>query len=583
MLGICADVTDRRQAEQERARLLQDEQLARAKAEAAEAEAEAARRRATFLARASAVLASSLDYETTLQQVARLAVPDVADGCAVDLFTDDGSVQRVAVAARDPAGEALGWELWRRYPHRADHPVQRGIRGGRPFLAGEITEGALRAVAHDERHLELLRQAELRSAVTVPLHARGRILGAIVFVLTSASDRRYTAADLPFAEELARLAAIAIDNARLYRQAEAASRAKDEFLAMLAHELRTPLAAITSAMAILDRVPTDADPAVRSRAIVRRQTEHLGRLMDDLLDVARVTMGKIVLARRPVDLADTVERCVALLASAGRLQQHQLEVRVEPVWVDGDPVRLEQIVLNLVGNALKYTPAGGTVRVAAAAEDESAVLRVADTGIGIAAELLPRIFDLFTQGDRGLERSQGGLGIGLTLVKRLVEQHGGRVEARSAGAGHGAEFTVRLRRIEAAPGGEAVAVAPGAPMVPRRVLVVEDHADAREALRTMLEVAGHEVYEAEAGVAGVDAALRVRPDVAIVDIGLPGMDGYAVARRLRADADWPMRLIALSGYGQAEDRQRSADAGFDAHIVKPVDPDVLLRIIAGSG
>jgi CheY-like chemotaxis protein len=294
-------------------------------------------------------------------------------------------------------------------------------------------------------------------------------------------------------------------------------------------------------------------------------------------------MGKIVLARRPVDLADTVERCVALLACAGRLQQHRLEVRVEPVWVDGDPVRLEQIVLNLLGNALKYTPAGGTVRVAAAAEGESAVLRVADTGIGIAAELLPRIFDLFTQGDRGLERSQSGLGIGLTLVKRLVEQHGGSVEARSAGAGHGAEFTVRLRRIEAAAGGEAVAVAPGAPRVPRRVLVVEDHADAREALRMMLEVAGHEVYEAEAGVTGVDAALRVRPDVAIVDIGLPGMDGYAVARRLRADADWPMRLIALSGYGQAEDRQRSADAGFDAHIVKPVDPDVLLRLIAGSG
>jgi two-component system CheB/CheR fusion protein len=373
------------------------------------------------------------------------------------------------------------------------------------------------------------------------------------------------------------------ERARLLETEQAASRAKDEFLAMLAHELRNPLAAITSSIAILDRIGAQDDMAVRSRAIIRRQTDHLTRMMEDLLDVARVTMGKIVLALQPLDLGAAVERGVGLLTSAGRLEHHRVEVRTEPVWIAGDPVRIEQVILNLVGNAAKYTPAGGGIRITVQAEGEAAVLTVADTGIGIAPELLPRIFELFTQGERGLERAQGGLGIGLTLVKRLVEQHGGEVTAVSEGVGRGARFVVRLSRIPApaTPPPEPV-VATERPAGRRRILVIEDNADARESLRTVLELAGHEVYEADSGPSGIDTALQLRPDVTFVDIGLPGVDGYEVARRLRASAETRLRLVALSGYGQPDDRRRADEAGFDAHLVKPVHPAVLLRVIAGQ-
>jgi signal transduction histidine kinase len=362
-------------------------------------------------------------------------------------------------------------------------------------------------------------------------------------------------------------------------EAEAASRAKDQFLAMMSHELRNPLNVIAAGMSILGEARMD-DGRARTRHLVERQVRHLSRLLDDLLDISRVTSGKIVLNCGPVDLGATVESCFATLTAADALGQHTWQKSIDSVWVNADETRLEQIVTNLVGNAMKFTPAGGTISIRVMAGDHEAVLCVEDSGIGIGAELLPRVFDLFVQGDRSVARSAGGLGLGLTLVRRLAELHGGSASAASEGAGCGASFTVRLPRV-AAP-----ARAPAAAWRPeradrKRILVVEDNADGREMLRTMLELQGHDVHEAAEGESAIVRAAELRPDVAIIDIGLPGMDGYAVAARIRASEKEPgeIQLIALTGYGTEQDRRRAAAAGFDAHLTKPVEPDRLRRLL----
>jgi signal transduction histidine kinase/ActR/RegA family two-component response regulator len=375
---------------------------------------------------------------------------------------------------------------------------------------------------------------------------------------------------------------------RQREEAEANNRAKDEFLAMLGHELRNPLHAIAGAAAVLERVSHAGQPAARASDIIGRQTRHLTGLVDDLLDVARVTTGKIILNRQPIDAAAAVGRAVDMLRDGGRLSAHRVEVQVEPVFVLADPTRLEQIMANLLENAVKYTPANGLISVRLRrriAEDgvPEAVIEVADSGSGIAPELLPKIFELFTQGERTLDRAQGGLGLGLALVRRLAQLHGGSVTADSAGIGRGACFTVCLPAIDPA-AAPAEPVAPDAAATSRRVLIVEDNPDGRETLRMLLALNGHSVLEAGDGLAGVEAALAERPDAVVVDIGLPGIDGYEVARRIRADARTrTMRLIAASGYGQPEDRQRALQAGFDAFLVKPVQPDDLERQLEASG
>lgn len=361
--------------------------------------------------------------------------------------------------------------------------------------------------------------------------------------------------------------------------AETANRGKDQFIAMLSHELRNPLNAISMAVFIMQEgKKMDAETARWADAI-QRQTEHLTHIIDDLLDVTRVTTGKMTLARRPVDLGETVRRCVNALSSNGQLEQRQLDVQTAPLWVNGDPTRLEQIFSNLLNNAVKYTPPDGRLRVSMHAEAGQARVRIEDNGIGITPELLPRVFDLFTQGEQGLDRSHGGLGVGLALVRRLAQLHGGDADAYSAGPDRGSTFTVRLPCIEipaVTPSRHARPIERSSD--PRRVLVVEDNADSRRALRAVLEIAGHEVSEAEEGLAAVETARRLPPDVALVDIGLPGIDGYEVARRLKDDHA-AIRLIAVTGYGTQEDRQRARDAGFDAHLVKPVDPERLIQVI----
>jgi PAS domain S-box-containing protein len=361
--------------------------------------------------------------------------------------------------------------------------------------------------------------------------------------------------------------------------AEAASRAKDEFIAMLSHELRNPLGAISAAISLLNKTEPAVGVAGRAREVIARQTEHLNRLIEDLLEVTRSSLGKITLVRSEIDVGETVRRCLITLVA--KLESHALTVEAEPVWICADSARIEQIVMNLLSNAVKFTPSGGAIRVEVRRENNEAVLRVADSGEGIAPEFLPLVFDLFAQGETNIDRPAGGLGVGLTLVRRLVELHGGRVEAASPGLGKGTVFTVRLPALAEEPKGRARAAEAPASGAKKRILIVEDDDDNREMMRILLEASGHEVHDAADGASGVEKAARLEPEIVLVDIGLPGLDGYEVARRIRAALKDRPRLIALSGYGQPEDKRRASAAGFDDHLVKPADPVRLASILAG--
>jgi signal transduction histidine kinase/CheY-like chemotaxis protein len=365
---------------------------------------------------------------------------------------------------------------------------------------------------------------------------------------------------------------------------------RDQFLAMLGHELRNPLAAISTATELLLRDPSEPE---RPAAVIARQTRKLGRLVDDLLEVSRVESGKIALQRAVLDLRAVAERSAEAMAPRAEGAGLQLEalLATEPLPVDGDPVRLEQIAGNLLGNAVKYTPAGGLVTIAAERAGGTAVLRVTDTGVGIAPELLDRIFEPFAQATTTLDRSQGGLGLGLALVRGLVELHGGTVRARSEGTGRGAEVEVRLplaaataaEAATASTTGPATGVEAEAGSARRHVLVVEDNADNRDTLVMLLESFGHDVVTAVDGPSGVRVAAEARPEVAIVDIGLPGFDGYEVARQLRDLLGHDVTLVALTGYGQAEDRARARVAGFDVHLTKPADVATVAAVVEHAG
>jgi PAS domain S-box-containing protein len=373
----------------------------------------------------------------------------------------------------------------------------------------------------------------------------------------------------------------------LHQQAAALLRAdqeKDEFLAVLAHELRNPLAPIAYALHLLDEKTLSESAHQHTRRIVERQVGRLSRLIDDLLDVSRIRTGKVELRRTQVTLSSVVGHTVDVIRPILEERGHALAVSLpeEPVWLEVDVARLEQVLTNLLNNAAKFTEDGGRIALSAERRAHEVVLRVSDTGVGIPPELLPRIFDLFIQGDRSLDRSRDGLGIGLTLSRRLVELHGGTLEAHSEGLGKGSEFAVHLPILLTAvsPTEAAAGAAPRRRAL--RVLVVEDSEDTAEMMQALLEIDGHQVQTAGSGPAALEVAAATRPDVVLLDIGLPGLDGYQVAQRLRADPVLrDVALIAASGYGQEADRQRSREAGFDRHLVKPLDPHELREILAG--
>jgi PAS domain S-box-containing protein len=368
------------------------------------------------------------------------------------------------------------------------------------------------------------------------------------------------------------------------QQLQEASRRKDEFLAMLAHELRNPLAAISNATHVLNQISSSGDQSANLRNIIGRQTKLLTRMVDDLLDVSRITRGTVQLRKETVDLTALVHRAVEAVRSQVEKQRLHLEVQGlgGPIWLEADPARIEQMITNLLSNAVKYTGAGGKISVSVQREGDQAVVNVRDSGIGIAPDLLPRVFDLFRQADRTLDRTQGGLGIGLTLVRRLAELHGGTVSAFSAGPGQGSEFVIRLpTQTHSTPPAQGISPPPERPRQLLHILVVEDNPDAAQSLAMMLRLWGHEVRVARDGPAGLAALQKERPEVVFLDIGLPGMDGYEVARRIREQPGMSQLLIiAVTGYGREQDQRRSHEAGFDAHMVKPVTPEAFQQVLA---
>jgi PAS domain S-box-containing protein len=360
------------------------------------------------------------------------------------------------------------------------------------------------------------------------------------------------------------------------------NRRKDEFLAMLSHEIRNPLTPIVNAVRLLRHDKFDDPVQQQATMMIERQVGHLTRLVDELLEVSRITTGTMRLQQEAIDLRGVVDR--ALEAVRPATSQRQLDISVElpsePVWVHADPTRMEQVAVNLLTNAGKYSSERGRIWVSLKQAGDQAFLRVRDAGIGIAPELLPRVFELFTQAEKSLDRSEGGLGVGLAVVQKVVEMHGGSVDAFSAGLGHGSEFVVRLPLVSP-PTGEPIAPSHSERVVESlRVLVIDDNEDAADSMAILLKQPGHEVRTAYSGTTALEAALSFRPDVILLDLGLPEIDGYEVARRLRQDPDLrKARIIAVSGYGQETDFQRSQQAGFDDHLVKPVDPEKLLQVV----
>ncbi|HEV2950319.1 MAG TPA: ATP-binding protein [Gemmataceae bacterium] len=378
---------------------------------------------------------------------------------------------------------------------------------------------------------------------------------------------------------------------QLQQQADAlkeADRRKNEFLAMLSHELRSPLAPMRTALQILKLKGPQDPELIWTRDVIARQVEQMTRMVDDLLDISRITRGLIQLQKEPVELAVVVERAVEMARPLIDARKHQLTVVLSPpapVWLNADSVRLVQAITNLLHNSAKYTDEGGQIELTARREGDDVVIKVRDNGVGISSELLPRVFEPFTQDERALDRSQGGLGIGLALVKSLTELHGGKVQAFSAGQGQGSEFLLQLPAMkEAPPPASQLEQESHVSASSRKILVVDDSLDGARSLSMLLEILGHEVRTVHDGPMALAEAEKFLPEVVLMDIGLPGMDGFEVARRMRQDHGMKdTTLVAITGYGQDEDRRRSHEAGFDAHLVKPIDPKDLNHLLASFG
>lgn len=542
---------------------------------------------ARFLGEASRRLSATLDFNQTLETVMDLAVPFLGDICAVDLIDDHGTLRRAVVRMPDAAIQATMESGVGPPPYETqrDVGVPSVVRTGRSEIVENVTDEWFAEIGAGPRLIGAMKAAGILSIVTVPLKVRDRIIGAISFARMK-PDRSYTQADLVFAEDLGGRCALAIDNAGLFRQVEQMNSSKDEFIAMLGHELRNPLAAISNAlMAVEGRHGKEATPFHQVKDEMRRQVTLVSRFVDDLLDVTRIAHGLVHLRKEPLDLAAAIRAAAQDIQAKADAKGQRLELDLPDAGIPlvADPVRIHQIVTNLLQNAIKYTPREGTIQASAAYSLGWVSINVQDSGIGMPAELVGRVFDMFSQAERSLDHTEGGIGIGLALVKRLAEMHGGTVEAFSDGPGKGSKFIVRLPLLDkraAKPPDHIDQVRRSPAATKCRVLLADDNEFAVRMLAQALESCGHEVTVARDGVAAVKLASESRHEVALLDIGLPGIDGYEVARRLRLDpATHDVHLVALTGYGGAEDRRRSKEAGFDAHLVKPVDFDTLNGVL----
>lgn len=567
-----------------------------------------------FLSEAGAVLASSLDYQTTLEQVAQLTVPELADWCTVHIVEEDGRIDQIAVAHIDPAKLEWAYQIREKYPLNPNDA--RGaaftLRTGKPDFVQNIPDELLVQAARDPEHLEILRQVGFSSFMSVPLQTQSRIIGVISFI-SAESGRRYTSADVQLAEELARRASLAIENAQLYQAAqqdratseaarsaaEAANRIKDEFLAVLSHELRSPLNPILGWTRLLRNKQLDSSKTEQALETIERNAKLQAQLIEDLLDVSRILQGKMTLNIAPVNLAATINAALETVQLAAEAKHIQIQTVLSPIsgGVLGDANRLQQVMWNLLSNAVKFTPEHGRVEInlSLVADHQSLVgtneqrtnyaqVTVADTGKGISPEFLPHVFDYFRQEDGTTTRRFGGLGLGLAIVRQLVELHGGTIWAESPGPNLGATFTIRLplnigRQQQSFP---TKPLEKEADLTGMRILVVDDEPDMQELASFILTNAGAQVMIANSAMQALDLLNQSLPDLLLCDIGMPEMDGYSLIRQIRKwapEQGGNIPAIALTAYAGEMNQQQALAAGFQMHISKPVEPEKLVQSI----
>lgn len=548
-----------------------------------------------FLSEASAVLSASLDYKLTLHKLSELVVSTLADFCFFDVIGADEQIQRVAWQHGDPAKQAWFEQVQHHIPPNSskNHPTIKALFLGESFFVPDVTEQWWQEIAFSEEYVQFAREIELQSLLLVPLIAHNQILGALTLGLTKSSGRRYTAADLSLAEDLARRAGLALANARLYRESQETNRMKDEFLATLSHELRSPLNSMLGWAKLLNTRSFDAATTKRALEIIERNARAQAQLVEDLLDVSRIIQGKFRLDVRPVKLLHVVESALEAVRPAAEAKEIQLDAALDPgvSAIAGDSTRLQQVFWNLFSNAIKFTPKGGEVMVVLEQVDGYLEIAIADTGQGISPEFVPYVFERFRQADSSITRSFSGLGLGLAIVRHLVELHGGTVYAQSQGEGLGSTFTVKLPilpvRVEVQP-------EPVYPIIERglydanlpslkgiRVLVVDDELDSREFTAMVLEECGAVVVAAASVTEALAAFAKSSFDVLVSDIGMPEEDGYSLIAKIREMKQaGKIPAVALTAYARIEDKSKAISAGFEMHLSKPVEPAELATVVA---
>ncbi|HEY2906017.1 MAG TPA: PAS domain S-box protein [Vicinamibacterales bacterium] len=546
------------------------------------------REQADFLVQVGATLAGSLDYTETLTLLAHLAVPKIADWCAIDLVEDDGTLRRLALAQVDEEKVRLAATVQERYydpasPFTADSVVKTG----RSVILPHVSDAMLSASARgDGERLRLVRALGLVSYMCVPITAHTRVVGAMSFV-SAESRRHFTDQDLRFVEQVASRAGLAIENARAYVEARDANRLKDEFLATLSHELRTPLNTLLGYARMLSEGVIPAAKQRRAVEIIERNATSLSQIVADVLDVSRIISGKLRLELQPADLPSIIREALETVRPAADAKTLRIVIALESLdsIVQADAQRLQQVIWNLMSNAVKFTPQGGRIDVRLRQDDADVVIEVADSGIGIAADFLPYVFDRFRQADSRFSREHGGLGLGLAIARHIIEMHGGQIDVASEGSGKGSTFCVRLPT--AAIASDATTLSPSEKMPTRRlagvrVLAVDDQEDALAMLRDALEAAGADVTTA----VGAEEAIRLielaPPDVLVSDLGMPGMDGFELIRRVRKSANLRAQRLpaaAITAYARPEDRALALESGFQVHMPKPVDPNEVVRVV----
>ncbi len=563
----------------------------------AQAITDRARRQGIFLARLTRAFSGTMDYAGRLTMLAKLAVPDLADWCAVDAVSANSQIERVAVNHIDPDKIALAGQILERYrdPHAPGSPAAV-VRTGKPAIVSKITDEMLvDAAAGDDAWLRLVRGLGLISYVCLPLTAHGASLGALTFA-TAESGRHYDEDAVRFLQDVASRSALALDNARSYDQLQAANRMKDEFLATLSHELRTPLNAILGYARMLRSGMLREDKKDHALETLERNATSLTQIVEDVLDVSRIASGKIRLNLQSIDLPVVLHDALATVMPAAEAKGVRVQSIVDPdiVPVSGDPDRLQQVMWNLLSNAVKFTPRGGRVQVRLQRVNSHIEVSVSDTGVGIRRDFLPHLFERFRQADSTTTRAHGGLGLGLAIARQIVELHGGTIHALSGGEGKGATFRVEL---------PVMIVHPAAPAAEPRVhprtevrvtrmddralldvcvLAVDDDADALILVCEILETAGAQVFTAASAAAALAVLEEQSPDVLISDLGMPGMDGFELIQRVRRlpsqKKDIP--AAALTAYARSEDRARALRTGFEMHLAKPIDPSELVAAVA---